>query len=418
MITSARPVRLRGHAGARLIAPLALAFVMAAAACGAASASGHRVDRAAARTSAHHALTLNSLPSQVRQYYKGFQYFSKLLPDAYASWKPPKPPWKFCYNESYLGNTWRQSSLAEYQKLVQQYEHAGLAKGGLTVTNSDNNVDLQLSQLNTLINEGCNVLISIPGSPTALCSGVAHAFAHHVLFISDESPTYCKDAINVTFNDYWDANIGAKAVLKSIGYKGNVLIELGIPGLSDTVAETKGIMDAIHGHPGIHVLGEVNGQWTPSIAKTATLEFLSTHPQKVDAIIDEGQEDVTPEQALQQSGRPLAKENSFSGECSFMAFWKQHPDIAAVAVNQGGAPAMYESFEVAARMLAGQKPVVNTLIYPVPEITRATFARWYKPSMTLQSTCYPNPPGGRAVPDSYFDVLFRGGHAPKVAPKP
>jgi len=399
-----RSMRIR-IAGAMAFAVLAIGSVVTAAGASAQPAARHGE------------MSLNALPASVRQYYQGYQYFTKLLPDAYSSWKPPATPSKFCYNESYLGNTWRQGSLAEYQRLVHQYQKAGLAKGGLTVTNSNGNVDLQLSQLNTLVSEGCNVIISIPGSPTALCSGISNAFAHHVLFISDESPVYCPDAINVTFNDYWDANIGAKAVLKSIGYKGNVVIELGIAGLSDTVAETQGIMNAIHGHPGIHVLGQVNGEWTPSVAKTATLEFLTTHPQPVNAIIDEGQEDVTPEQALLQSGRPLAKENSFSGECSFMAFWKQHPSVASVAVNQGGAPALYETFEVAVRMLAGQKPLVNTLMYPVPEITSANFAQWYKPSMTLQSTCYPNPPSGRAVADSYFNPLFRGGHAVKTAPK-
>lgn len=398
----------------KLALPVALCSVAVVSASAAANASSTKQMSGSTRE----AITLSTLPTSVQQYYKGYQYFTKLLPDPYSSWTPPSPPWKFCENDSYLGNTWRAQSLAEYKKLVAEYQKAGLAKGGLTVTNSDNNVELQLSQLNTLVNEGCNVIFSIPGSPTALCSGIAHAFARHVLFISDESPVYCKDAINVTFNDYWDASIGTKAVLKAIGYKGNVLIELGIPGLSDTVAETKAIMNAIHGHPGIHVLGEVNGQWTPSIAKTATLEFLSTHPQKVDAIIDEGQEDVTPEQALQQSGRPLAVENSFSGECPAMALWKQHPNIIKVAVNQGGGPAAYEAFYVAARMLAGQKPIVNTLIYPLPEITKANFSKWYKPSMTLQSTCYPSPPGGRAVADSYFNALFQGGSPLKVSPQP
>jgi len=138
----------------------------------------------------------------------------------------------------------------------------------------------------------------------------------------------------------------------------------------------------------------------------------------VSGVIDEGQEDVAPEEALLQSGRPLAKVNSFSGECAFMAFWKQHPTVASVGVSQGGGPALYETFEVAVRMLAGQKPVVNTLFYPVPEITAANFGQWYKPSMTLQSSCYANPPDGRAVADSYFNALFKGGSAVKVAPKP
>jgi hypothetical protein len=58
------------------------------------------------------------------------------------------------------------------------------------------------------------------------------------------------------------------------------------------------------------------------------------------------------------------------------------------------------------------------MFYPVPKITKSNFNKWYKPSMTVQSSCIPRSPGGRAVPDRYFDAFFRGGGKPKVTLKP
>lgn len=365
------------------------------------------------------ALGLKAIPKKDRAYYDGYNYFAKLFTNPYANWTPPKPPWKFCYNESYLGNSWRQESLATYERLVTQLQKVGLASGPLSVTNSDNNVNVQLSQLESQVRSGCNVIISIPGSPTALNKGIEQAYKKGILFISDESPVYSPLSINVTFNDYWDSYVGAEWVAKALHGKGNVLDIQGIPGLSDTVGSTAGVHAALKKFPGIKLVGEYYANWTPSIVKSKTLQWLSTHPGvKVDGVIDNGQSAVGAEQALQQSGRPLAVVNSFSGEAPFFAFVKQNNIKEFQAALQGGGPALYEAFHVALRMLNGQKPIVNTLMYPIPLVTQKQFKTYYKPSYTLESTLYANPPDWKATPDSYFNALFKGGKAVKTKVKP
>src|ERR1039457_3334972 len=113
---------MRRNVRFRILGAVALAALMVGSVITGAGASTHpsRTSRAE--------VGLSSLPASVQQYYKGYQYFSKLLPNPYASWKAPSPPWKFCYNDSYQGNSWRQDSLAEIEKLVAQYQKAGLAK--------------------------------------------------------------------------------------------------------------------------------------------------------------------------------------------------------------------------------------------------------------------------------------------------
>jgi ribose transport system substrate-binding protein len=115
---------------------------------------------------------LNRLPESLRPFYEGYWLLAKIGQNPYADWTPPKAPWKFCYNDSYQGNSWRQQALEKYKALVEDYKKQGLASGDLVVTNSNNDINVQLSQLNNLTREGCNVILSIPSSPTGLCTGI------------------------------------------------------------------------------------------------------------------------------------------------------------------------------------------------------------------------------------------------------
>jgi ribose transport system substrate-binding protein len=355
--------------------------------------------------------SISLVPQADQKYYGQWQGFSTLLADPYKSWTPPKPPWKICYNESYLGNAWREESLTEFKKLLGEYQQLGLAKSGApNVTNSNNSTPVELSQLDSQVSAGCQVILVDAGSPTGLCSGLKNAFEHNVLVVIEDSTVYCPYAVNVTLNTSYQSIQAAQFIATALHGKGNVVLEAGIPGISLTNAEVQSATGEFSKYPGIHILGTISGQWTPSVAKSAMLSFITTHPQPINGVWDSGQMDVAAEQALQQSGRPLAIVNSFSSECSFMAFWKQN-HLKSSGFSGGGSPAMYETYEVAVRMLYGAKPVVSTIMYPLPAITTANFDQYYKPSMTLQSTCFANPPDNQAVPNSFFDSYFTGGSA-------
>lgn len=358
------------------------------------------------------------IPQSVAQYYPGWHYFSKLQQNPYPSYAPPSGPLSYCYNAAFIGNAFQQGVVAELQKLVKQYADAGYAQGTLQVTNANFDPALELSQLNSLVQKGCKVIFGFPASPAALCSGIATANSQGALYVSIDAPVYCDDAINVSWNGYWAEKIGADAVFSALNYKGNIAQTTGIAGVASAVAETAAVNDAAQGHPDIKILGQVNGNWTPSVAHTEMAKFLATHPQKVDGIIDAGAEGVDAEAALLEAGRPAAKVNSITTECAALAFWHQHPEALTLGTNQDPAAAAYEAFLVAQRMLAGQKPMVSTIFYPVPTVTKNNISQWYTSDMTLQSSCIPSASGVRAVPDKYFDVFFTGGAQPKLAPQP
>ncbi|MCB1494768.1 MAG: substrate-binding domain-containing protein [Bauldia sp.] len=396
--------RLLTLAGAFATALVTTALPSAAAEKSAVSLEGIEL----AKPTAEQAEALNLLPESLQPYYVGYWLLAEIGKNPYAGWTPPEGPWKFCYNDSYQGNSWRQAALDKYKALVADYKEKGLASEDLVVTNSNNDINVQLSQLNNLVREGCNVILSIPSSPTGLCSGIKDAHDKGVLVVTVESPVTCPEAINVGFNEYFVAAKTAKWVADAIGGKGNVFLINGIPGLAPTLARHQAALDVLGNFPDINVVGEVEGQWTPSTVKTNTLKFLATHPQQIDGVVDSGLGAVSAWQAFEQSGRPLPKINGFVGECSYLAYVKEK-DIPVYSTSQGGAAAVWTGFDVATRMLNGEKPVVSTLLMPLPEITPENVDDWYTPDMTVQSSCFADPPDGRRVSPEFLDQYFTKG---------
>jgi ribose transport system substrate-binding protein len=359
------------------------------------------------------------IPKSVASQYPGYQYFSKMQKDPDAAYKAPAAgKATFCYATTYEGNSFQEGAISELTKLAKEASSAGIGTGALKVTNSNNSASLQLTQINSLVNSGCKVIFSFPATPTGLCSAVKKAVQHGDLFVTVESPVYCPDAINVTWNGYQPEYAGALAVMKAMGGKGNLVVTEGIPGVAIGTAETFAVKDALKKYPNVKLLGNIAGEWTPSVAKTQMSQFLASHPQPVNGIIDAGAEDLATEQALQAAGRSPVPVNSITGECSILAFWHQYPKTLALGYNQDPVAASYEAFLVAEHMLAGQKPVTNNIFYPVPTITKSNFKTWYKPSMTTSSGCVPQSPGGRATSDSYFNAFFPKGSKLTKAVKP
>lgn len=355
---------------------------------------------------------LAKAPAAVKAEYAGYQEYTKIYGDPLAGYKVPKAPWKFCESTNFLGNGWEQGNQAELAALVKQYQKAGLAKPGLTTENSNQSLSQQITQMNTLISDGCNVIFSVPQSATALCPEITKALNHGILVVTDDTPVECPASINSSFSEFASAEAMAKQFSKALHGKGNVIAETGIPGAVGTTTTVNGFKAGLKGSA--ITMNQVAGDWADSVAETATTTYLQTHPSNVDGVLDGSGMMTGAELALQQAGRPLAKASLYEDECSAMALWKQHPGLVVSSEDQGPALAAYESFVVAGKLLAGAHPVINTLFYPIPGPTQATFNQWYKPSMTLKSTCFATPPASAVPADSYYNTLFTGGNKPKV----
>jgi ribose transport system substrate-binding protein len=375
---------------------------------------------AADPTPEQQAQALASVPKDALQYYQGYWYATKIIADPLKNWQPHKPPWQICHNDSYLGNSWRANLVAELKALTAQLAEQGLAKKDLIVTNSNGDINLELSQLKAQVAQGCDLIMSYPGSVTGLCSGIHDAYEKGVLYVSIDAPVDCPEAINVATNPYYRGKFEGDWIVKQLGGKGNIVAMNGQPGTSNTVVERQGLAEAAKAAPDVKVTGDLYGMWTGSVAKTEMLKFLATHPQPVDAVFSTGNMGVGVGQALEQSGRPVSIITEVTNQCSFLAYWKEH-NLKAVTYVQDGGPMAYSAFLPALHIMAGQKPKVNTIFMPLPIITSENLGDYYDPSMTVQSTCFANGKDLHLVPDSYFDQFFTGDQKVppvKVVPTP
>jgi ribose transport system substrate-binding protein len=361
------------------------------------------------------AKALANVPKDALQYYQGYWLATNLVDDPLKNWQPHKPPWQICHNDSYLGNSWRANLVAELKDLTSQLAKQGLAKENLIITNSNGDINLELSQLKAQVAQGCDLIMTYPGSATGLCSGIHDAFEKGVLVVSIDSPVTCPEAINVATNPYYRGKFEGDWIVKALDHKGNIVAMNGQPGTANTYAERAGLQEAVDATSGgVKVTGDLYGMWTGSVAKTEMLKFATTHPQPVDAVFSTGNMGVGSGQALEQSGRKINIITEVTNQCSFLAYWKEH-NLKSVTYVQDGGPMGYSAFVPALRIMAGQKPKVNTIFMPLPIITNENFNDYYEPSMTIQSTCFANGKDLHLVPDSYFDQFFTGDEPiPKV----
>jgi ribose transport system substrate-binding protein len=352
---------------------------------------------------------LEDVPESARDAYAGFWHSTRLGPNPYADWKPSEGPWKFCYSSSYQGNTWRQEGLTVAEGILEQLDEQGLVDGEMIVSDADNNASLQATQINTMVQKGCDVVLVMQPPTVGLCNAFESAKDAGALVVVMQTGTDCTNAIQSDFGSYFAGQTSAEWLVEKTGGEGTVVMCDGIPGVAAAEARQAGATQVFE-EAGLTV-EHITGEWTPSTIKSQMLQYLTTHPDDVAGVWDGGVCAVPVTEAFEQAGRDLPFVTGFEGACAWLANWKK-TGKESIGFTQGAGQGVVEAFKVALRMLAGQQPKLNTLLYPLPEINASNFDQFYKPEMTLSSGCNAQPLDGESVPSSYYDDLFSGGDEP------
>lgn len=337
-----------------------------------------------------------------------------LGPSAYRDWKPAKKPWTICFNNSYLGNTWRAATLTEFNNLVAQYKKAGLVAKGIS-TNSNLDLPTQIQQMRDMIDvDHCSGIITIPTGTSGMNSVIEQAYNAGIAVVDDLGPTTSPYAENFDENFYTSGVAEATFLAKAMGGKGNLLDVIGIPGETIDIEYQAGLKAALKQYPGVHIIGQVVGKVTDTIAQGAVLQFLSTHPQAIQGVFQEGGMGIGIYNAFHQENRPIPAIVEV-GSGGFTAVWHnllkagQNPKFYQLTDPPGYC--MQEAFDVMARILEGQHPKNITVFYPPPAITAANISQWWTPNLTPSTTAWPEPPSN-PLPDSALNGYFTNGKAP------
>lgn len=349
---------------------------------------------------------IGQLPEDLQAYYNNST--SPVLPSAYDDFTPNEGPWLWCHSESYQGNPWRVNLTNELQRLVAVYEEAGLVES-FEITDSNGDVAQQISHIRAFIDRGCDVITLIAGSATGLDEVIQAAYDANIPVITISSPVTSPYAINIDEN-YWQwAYDMVTGICDQLGGEGNVLVVEGIAGNPIVLQQAEGRNAALAECPGLNVVATVNGDWTPTVTKSVVLQAIATNPTQIDAVWTSGSESRLVAEAFSEAGReqPLIT-GSISGDA--LGYWSANPEnYRFYGYGVLPQPTAQALFRVAARILAGQKPLLNNIMVPLPEITQDSLESWNEECFTPDSgSLFPVPPTDRIAEES-LDAYFSNG---------
>lgn len=348
-------------------------------------------------------VSIESLPGMLAAQYKNAP--QTVLASAWGNFTPPAEPWKWCHSESYQGNPWRVSVTKELERLVQ-----GLIKDGVVssfeLADSNNDASQQINQIRGFIDKGCGIITSVPGSATALDDAIKSAHDANIPFVTAAGSVTSPFAINVDSNyAQWGYDM-IQSIEKALPDGGNVLMVEGIAGQPIVAQERQGADRALAELPKLKVSRSVNGNWTANVTKTVVLQTLATNPAPIDAVWTTGSESRVVAEAFKEAGRPAPLiTGSITGDA--LGYWKANPEgyrFEGNALLPGWTAQTL--FRVAARMMDGQKPKLNTILIPIPPVHGDDLGTWYKDCMTPASvSVFPVPPKD-PVSEEMMDAYF------------
>ncbi len=370
----------------RLLALLGIAAAMSG---GAALADGHSA--------------LANLPAALQS-----EYENSTTPVAVAdlsNFTAPDGPYKWCHSESYQGNPWRVALTSELKRLVEGLIEDGVVSS-FEMSDSNGDASLQISHIRSFIEKDCGIITSVPGSATGLNAAIEAAAEAGIPFVTGATSVTSEAAFNVDSNYYkWGYDM-AKNLADALGGSGNVVMVEGIAGVAIVDQQRAGAQAAFADYPNVKVVRVVNGDWTPSVTKSVILQTLATNPGSIDGVWTTGSETRVIAEAFDQAGRPLpVVTGSISGDA--LGYWKANPDKFRFT---GGAllPSWIGQslFRASSRIMAGQEPVVNTMMIPIPAADSSGFDGWYgdcmKPDSAEIFPVAPNDPLKPEVMAAYF----------------
>lgn len=350
---------------------------------------------------------LQALPENVRALYTEAV---DVAPAAFADFNAPAKPWRWCHSESYMGNPWRVTFNDELARLVNGAKEAGDVSEFI-VSDSNGDATQQISQIRSFIERGCSVITMIAGSSTALNAVIEDARKAGIPVITSAGAVTTPAAINVMHNqNLWGYQMG-KGIAEALPNGGTVLQVEGISGHPLVQQENAGLDKAVAESGNLTIARKVSGEWTGTTTKSAVLQALATTPQQIDAVWSTGSEARFIAEAFQQAGRPLPLiAASISGDA--LGFWHENQDdFKFYGGEVSPHVAAQNAFRVALRIIEGQKPVVNTIIAPMPTITQADLPTWYKDCMKPDSAAiFPIPPQD-PFPEELLNGYFTNGQA-------
>jgi ribose transport system substrate-binding protein len=271
--------------------------------------------------------------------------------------------YRIAVSNSYIGNEWRVQMI----NFMQAYADKNLAgKVKLTVNNSGTDPQKQIAVISDMISDKVDAILVNPASDTALDPILEEASKQGILVVAFDQAVTAPSAYTVTVDFVKIGEIHAEWLAKTLGGKGNVIINRGVSGFPADKNMNQGMRSVLDKYPDIHVVGEVYGKWDNAVSQQELTKVLTAQPQ-VDGILNQyGTYGAL--QALLNLNRPLVA-MSGQGENGWRQAMLQYKDKGLKGVSAGD-PSVIGAYalKIAYEILEGKGPKEKKIDVPVPTV--------------------------------------------------
>lgn len=168
---------------------------------------------------------------------------------------------------------WRDKQNAELK--MGAYFHDNVELKFAAAYDSD---ERQVQQIDSLVATGIDLLIVAPNQVSTISPAIDRAYDNGIPVIVFERKTSSqKYTAFISADNYEMGHVMGEYIASRLGGKGNVLEIKGLEGSSPAIERHNGFMDAIKGHPGIKVVGSLQGDWTETTANERTKQWLDNN---------------------------------------------------------------------------------------------------------------------------------------------
>ena len=272
--------------------------------------------------------------------------------------------YRIAVSNSYIGNEWR----VEMINFMQAYAAKNLkGKVTLTVNNSGTDPQKQIAAISDMISDKVDAILVNPASDTALDPILEEASKQGILVVAFDQAVTAPSAYTVTVDFVKIGEIHADWLAKTLGGKGNVIINRGVSGFPADKNLYQGTRNVLDKYPDIKIVGEVYGKWDNAVSQQELTKVLTAQPN-VDGILNQ-YGTFGAVQALLNLNRPMIP-MSGQGENGWRQTMLQYQDKGLKGVSAGD-PSVIGAYalKIAYDILEGKKPASKQISVPVPTVT-------------------------------------------------
>ncbi len=210
---------------------------------------------------------------------------------------------KVGYDIYYLGNSW---SVQLYEEFKWNAETNYADELEVSYVQSDNDITKQISNMEDLIAQGVDVIITTPCDTTALNSTLQDArdAGIKVILLAAAVDGDCYDTL-ITVDEEDFGATGAQWLADQLNGEGKIIMLEGISGYSTSTLRQSGAMSVFENCPNIEILADEDAAWDYATAKTVVADLLAAYPEINGVWSQGGAMTLGAMEAFQAAGRDL-----------------------------------------------------------------------------------------------------------------